>query len=79
MNATTCDMAATYFHRYALLDIERRDREGEFGMREEAAQALQARRSRGSLDRALAGTGDFLIWLGQKLKNRNRVESPAAV
>ncbi len=79
MNTTTCDTPATFYHRYALLDIERRDRKGELRIREEAARVLEARSGRGSLDRVLTGTGDFLMWLGQKLKNCTRVQSPAAV
>jgi len=77
MDRTNHEAAAIYLERYALLDIERREREGELRFRSEAARALKS--GRRPLDRVLAGIGDLLIWLGQKLKKGARQESPAIV
>ena len=73
--------ALALHHQMAQRDLERRDRKGELFRRGQANRCLRQARAdhTGAGTRVLAGTGDFLIWLGQKLKNRNRVESPVAV
>ena len=79
MNRINDEVVAIYPERYGVLETERRDRKGEFRLRAEAVRALNSKRGPGPLDRVLAGAGDCLIWLRQKLKKRIRTTSPAAV
>ena len=73
------EAAVTPLERYALLDLDRRELKGELRLRSEAARFLEAKSVRGLPDRVLAGTGDLLISLGQNMKKRTRLGSPAAV
>ena len=79
MNTISHGTAVILTERYALVDIERRDHGGVLRLRAEAAGTLRQRGVRGFPSRVLAGTGDLLIWLGEKLKKNARQESPATV
>jgi len=68
-------------NRDRLRQIERRQRRGEYWLREEAARGLEKTRSErpGLLSRALVRTADFLLSLGLKLRARADSTTPVAI